>query len=147
MESGKRMAETKKNIIVTFKHPSPCLCAPGSEHTYKNRVVFAIEPEEEIRIDMWVKKPGFGLGVTEKTFKLPFRSIMTTQYVEEYEKLLYDVITGDQTSFITTEEVKAMWRFTDPIVKGWKKNLVPLYTYKPDSEKIRNEAKAFFAKS
>lgn len=54
-----------------------------------------------------------------------------SQYTEEYEKLLLDCIAGNQILFVSTDEVQAMWRFTDPIVKAWQKDWVPLKSYVP----------------
>lgn len=56
------------------------------------------------------------------------------QYVEEYEKLLADCIGGNQLLFLSTEEIKAMWKYADPIIHGWEKNLAPLDTYEPDTK-------------
>lgn len=56
------------------------------------------------------------------------------QYIEEYEKLLLDAIIGDQTLFISTAEVHAMWRFIDPIIESWNRDEVHLHAYLPDSD-------------
>jgi len=142
-ESGKRMNKQIKEIAVTFKHPTPCLCQPGTPHTYRNRVIFALEPKEEIRLELWSKKPGFALVVEKKEFSLPYRSPKKKrQYTEEYEKLLLDSFLGDQTSFISTDEVSAMWRFIDQIISAWRKDAVPLESYKPGTDKVRREAEA-----
>jgi len=37
IESGKRLGDPVKEIVVTFKHPMPCLCPPGEHH--KNEVI------------------------------------------------------------------------------------------------------------
>ena len=134
MESGKRMGEVKKGITVTFKHPTPCLCL-GEHH--QNKVVFALEPEERITIHFWSKKPGLDLSMEERTFEFLLRaSGQKSQYVEEYEKLLLDCIVGDQTLFTSTDEVGAMWKYIDPIIRAWQKNKVPLKNYPADSNKI-----------
>jgi glucose-6-phosphate 1-dehydrogenase len=135
MESGKRMHERAKDIVVTFKHPEPCLCPPDSEH-FKNRVIFSIEPKEGIMIEFWSKKPGHGYEIEKRSFDFLLRGEgeKRSQYVEEYEKLILDGINGDQTLFVNTEELKAMWRFIDPIVDSWKTGAVPLTPYKPDTD-------------
>jgi len=137
MESGKRMRERKKEIIVTFRHPTPCLCPEDAKEHYKNKVIFSLEPEEEIKIRFWSKKPGLDMRSEEREFKFLLRGgERKTQYVEEYEKLLLDCIAGDQTLFVSTEEVREMWKFIDPIIEAWRKNLVPLKTYKQDRKEI-----------
>lgn len=137
LESGKRMGEPLKEIVVTFKHPSPCLCPPGTPHL-KNQVIFRIEPKEGIQVTFLAKEPG--LRFTMKPRSLDFLihgDTAHTQYVEEYGKLLLDCIAGDQTLFVSSEEVEAMWAAIDPIIKAWEKtDAVPLQSYQPDTKTI-----------
>lgn len=88
LESGKKMPEIKKDIVITLKN--------------SEKIIFSI--------------------ISNKN----------QQYVKEYEKLLLDCINGDQTLFISTKEVRAMWKVIDPIIKTWEKDLVPLKFYEPD---------------
>ena len=39
-----------------------------------------------------------------------------------YERLLLDLIEGDQTLFVRRDEVEAQWRFVDSIRTGWEAN-------------------------
>jgi glucose-6-phosphate 1-dehydrogenase len=136
LESGKRMGRVQKEATVTFKHPSPCLCAPDEPHQ-KNKVIFTLEPKEGIHIDFWTKKPGLVWEIEERDFDFILRDKKDrAQYTEEYEKLLLDAITGDQTLFLSTKEITEMWRFVDPFEQTWKKGAVPLNTYKPDTNKF-----------
>jgi len=132
MESGKRIKDVRKEIVVTFRHPTPCLCPPG-EH-YRNRVIFTLEPAETIKMEFWTKKPGLEAKIERREFNFfLYEKQLKVQYVEEYAKLLLDAFAGDQTLFVSTAEVEAMWRFADPIIKAWEKNLVPLEGYQPDT--------------
>jgi glucose-6-phosphate 1-dehydrogenase len=38
---------------------------------------------------------------------------------EAYERLIMDVIRGNQTLFMRGDEVEAAWEWTDPIIKAW----------------------------
>ncbi|MEK7098997.1 MAG: glucose-6-phosphate dehydrogenase [Patescibacteria group bacterium] len=135
LESGKRMHEQRKDIEITFRHPSPCMCPPDSTAHYRNRMIISLEPEERIIIHFWSKKPGFAYALEERTLAFVLRQgKKRMQYVEEYKKLLLDCITGDQTLFVSTEEVKHMWRFIDPIQDAWRDNQVPLLSYAPDTD-------------
>lgn len=140
MESGKRLGEPLKEIVVTFKHPMPCLCPPGGPH-HKNEVIFRMEPREEILIEFWSKKPGFSFETERREFHYMLREQSEhIPYVEEYAKLLLDCVRGDQSLFISTEEIRAMWRFTDPILEAWAADKVPLETYTPDSREVLEKA-------
>jgi glucose-6-phosphate 1-dehydrogenase len=46
--------------------------------------------------------------------------------VDAYERLIMDVIRGNQTLFMRGDEVEAAWSWTDPIIEGWEaRNDVP----------------------
>lgn len=138
-ESGKRLKKPVKEIIITFRHVEPCLCPPGAGH-YKNQIKFSLEPVEGIHITFLSKKPGLQMEVEPRTLEFTYRhKNQKTQYVEEYEKLLLDCIEGNQMLFLSTDEVKAMWHFIDPVIKWWKEGAVPLATYKPDTDEILAE--------
>ncbi|MCI0559706.1 MAG: hypothetical protein MN733_14550, partial [Nitrososphaera sp.] len=140
IESGKRMGTAQKEIVITFKHPAPCLCPPDSHH--KNEVIIRMEPTEEILIEFWSKRPGLTMATEKKMFSFMLREQTGKhQYTEEYERLLLDCIRGDQTLFVSTDEIREMWRIIDPIVVGWKAGLVPLTYYEPDLRDILKDDK------
>jgi len=132
LESGKRMGEVCKEIVVTFRHPHPCMCAAG-EHL-QNRVRFVLDPNDAIKIEFYAKRPGFDDEVEMREFNFfLYEKEEKAQYVEEYARLLLDGIRGDQTLFVSTDEIRAMWEFIDPVVQAWERDEVPLDTYAPDT--------------
>lgn len=141
LESGKRLGQSLKEVVITFKHPMPCLCPSPAEH-HKNRVVIRLEPAEHISIHFWSKRPGFDYAYEERTLEYLLRPAKkSTQYVEEYEKLLLDCIAGDQTLFVSTKEVAAMWKVIDPIIRGWERSVVPLHTYELNTDQPSRESR------
>ncbi len=146
-ESGKVMHEQRKEIVVTFRHETPCLCSLPSEALAKeghrtNHIIFRLEPDEEIKVQFWSKEPGFDVNLGAHTLDFLYRKKEErAQYVEEYEKLLLDATLGDQTMFVGTEEIASMWKYVDPIVRSWQKNLVPLEIYKPHDGEVVHRAK------
>ena len=132
-DGGKRLGEARKEIIITLRHPEDCNCPPGRH--YRNRIIFALEPKEGIEIELWAKKPGLGNEVELRRLEFMLRQTAgRLQYIEEYQKLFIDAIRGDQTLFVSTSEVQAMWNFIDPIAAAWAQNIVPLKTYQPDTD-------------
>ena len=141
MESGKRIGAALKEIEVIFKHPLPCFCPPNTKMHYRNKLVIHLEPKEGITLRFWSKKPGYKMELEERKFSFQFRKKENlSQYTEEYEKLLLDCISGDQTLFVSSKEIAAMWKFVDPIIDAWEKGFVPLGRYKPDSRLVTKEA-------
>lgn len=133
MDAGKRMKEPRKEIVLTLKHPKVChLCEVGKHGP--NKITFRLEPNDEIIIDFWTKKPGFDAILEERSFSFfLYERENKTQYVEEYAKVLHAAINGDQSLFVSNEEVEVSWKFTDPIIEAWGKNAVPLIEYTPDT--------------
>jgi len=140
IESGKKMKNARKEIIVTFKHPNPCFCPKGLQH-YQNKVVFQLEPKEKIIIQLLAKKPSFNYEIEPRQMQFSLhRKHYQNQYAGEYEKLLSDAIMGDQTLFVSSSEIKEMWRIIDPIEKAWDQNVIPLKYYKPNSNQASKMA-------
>ncbi len=135
IDGGKRLAEKRKEIVVSFKHTEPCLCPPGAPH-HQNRIIFSLEPTEGITIQFWSKQPGLIFTTEERSldFMLRKQTDATEALVTEHQKLLLDAIVGDQTLFNDTAEINAMWSFIDPIVSAWSKNMVPLNIYEPGTQ-------------
>ncbi len=141
IESGKSLTTAKKEIIINFRHHTPCLC-PGNDEHYKNSITMSIEPEESISLRFWLKKPGLDWELEERKLNFFLRDMYDlTIPTEGYEKLLLDCIMGDQTLFISTDEVAAMWNFIDPIRLGWDKGLVALDSYTPQSDEPAEKSK------
>lgn len=131
MEAGKRMAESRKEMVLTLKHPPRCLLCEKGTHA-PNKIVFRLEPNDEIVIHFWAKKPGYEEVLEERAFSFfLYEKESKVQYVEEYGKILRAAMDGIRELFISPEEVEASWRFADPIEKAWKNNIVPLGEYEP----------------
>lgn len=126
LEAGKKLP-LKKDIVVSFR---------GG-----NKVTFNIEPKEGIMIEFFSKKPGLEYRFNKRKLNFTYRRVNErVQYVEEYEKLLMDCISGNQLLFLSTPEIAASWKYIDPIVDAWEKNEVPLKHYRPGSRQAINEA-------
>ena len=144
MESGKRVVDKESGgrvteIEIIFRHPEPCLC-PKPSH-YKNSLIFRQDPKEGITLKFWAKKPGLGMELEERTFELDVHAESgRSRASADYEKLLSDCVMGDQTLFVSSKEIVAMWRFIDPIIAGWRKGVVPLHRYSPDRSAVVAEA-------
>jgi len=130
LEAGKGLASQKKEVVITFKNN-------------KNKMLFKLEPDESIQLDLWAKQEGYEMSVEEKRFLLNERDTKTrVQYTEEYEKLLLDAFLGDQTFFVSSSEVDAEWRFIDPIICAWDDNKTTLGRYRVGTDAPRDIAKA-----
>lgn len=133
LEAGKTIStEARKEIILTLKHPPVCLLCEAGPHA-PNRIIFRLEPDDEIVIHFWTKKPGFERVLEERTFSFfLYEKENRVQYVEEYAKLLFAAMEGNQALFVSHGEIEELWKFTDPVVEAWARGTVPLSEYEPN---------------
>lgn len=141
LESGKAQKNLTE-VKITFKHKLPCLC-PINGHR-KNVLRYILDPHEKILASFLVKKPGYEFEVEEHNFEFDYRKAFSkSNFILDYEQLLIDIIKGDQTLFVTTEEIFSEWEFVEPILEGWKKD-TSLLKYKVGEEfstKVADDAK------
>ncbi len=134
VENGKSLRDDIVKISVKFRHPSPCLCPAGGKH-FHNILRYQIQPNERITISFWVKRPGTEMMIEEKDLTFDYKQAYPdTEFIGAYEKLLMDVFEGNQTLFVSTDEIMASWRFVDKILSGWKRGKQPLLSYRIGSD-------------
>lgn len=132
LESGKKMAENKVEIVITFKERPSCVCPPDDNQEHNNILTIRIQPDEGIALQFWAKKTGFEYKLEPKTLSFYYNDQDHDQQLPDaYQKVLYDCIRGDQTLFASTDEVRAAWSFITPIIEQWQN--LPLLTYEPGS--------------
>ncbi len=130
LRTGKRMVARSSEIAVVFK-PLPHNIFEDVEHG-QNRNVLSIQlqPNEGITMDMTIKEPGpGGMRLVDVPLDMTFAEALGPEGgdpPDAYERLIMDVIRGNQTLFMRGDEVEAAWAWTDPIIEGWKsRNDVP----------------------
>ena len=129
LENGKAMAKEDGSVEVVFLHRSPCLCPDPNNHQ-KNVLRYEIQPTEQIIMKFWVKRPGSTMQIEERNFTFDYKQAFKgEEFADAYERLLYNIIQGDQTLFVSTEEIMASWKFVDAILRGWEKTNAPLVVY------------------
>jgi len=127
IESGKRIKDLSKEIIIYFKDG--------------NKLIFLMAPESKILLTFKAKKNCLSQEIEEIKLEAGYACrVNDTQYVSEYIQLIDNFIKGDRKYFVSKEEVLATWRFVDPIVNAWKNDIVPLYKYNPDTNEAQNAA-------
>jgi len=134
LESGKSLSRSVTEVAVTFRHHTPCLCPPEAGRHYTNVLTYRIQPDEAVHMSFWVKRPGDQMVIEEKSFVFDYGRAYGGSFIPAYTKLLLDIIRGDQTLFVSTDEIMASWRFVDPIERAWRRGVTPLEAYTPGSD-------------
>jgi len=128
LRTGKRLPQRTTEIIVHFRSIPHSIFSGRSARTEPNKLVIGIQPKENITLSLMAKIPGLdrdGIGLRpvpldiamDDAFAGPDRRIA-------YERLLLDLIEGDQTLFVRRDEVEAQWEWIDAIRTEWEENAV-----------------------
>lgn len=129
LRTGKRMSARSSEITVVFKDtPHSIFGEEAGRH--RNVLSIRLQPNEGITLGVTIKEPGpGGMRLIDVPLDMTFAEALGedhTQQVEAYERLIMDVIRGNQTLFMRGDEVEAAWAWTDPIIDGWQaRNDVP----------------------
>ncbi len=122
LRTGKRLRERMSEIAVIFRDP-PHSIFPKMEARRGNALIIRLQPDEGITLRMTIKDPGpGGMRLTEVPLDMSFAEALgeSAQSPDAYERLIMDVIRGDQTLFMRGDEVEAAWEWADPIIAGWE---------------------------
>lgn len=119
--TGKALNKKRTAITVEFK------AEVGSP---SNQLVFRIQPNEGIGLELCVKKPDFvrELQVAEMDFSYQ-NTFGDHGHPTAYERVLVDAVRGDQSLFATDEEVLESWRVLQPVLDAWSVDSSDLFFY------------------
>jgi glucose-6-phosphate 1-dehydrogenase len=133
VRTGKRMPHRFSEIVINFKHV-PHNIFPEKKDIDNNKLTIRLQPEERIELQQMVKIPGPG-GYRYKPFslELDYADHFNDRFPDAYERLLMDVVRGNQTLFMRRDEVKASWEWIESILKNWKSQNIPNILYEAGS--------------
>ena len=129
LRTGKRMSGRSSEITVVFKEtPHSIFTEDAGRH--RNVLSIRLQPNEGITLGVTIKEPGpGGMRLVDVPLDMTFAEALGeegAEQVDAYERLIMDVIRGNQTLFMRGDEVEAAWAWTDPIIEGWEaRNDVP----------------------
>ncbi|MEN8175686.1 MAG: glucose-6-phosphate dehydrogenase [Pseudomonadota bacterium] len=130
LRTGKRLAKRNSLISIRFKHvPHQLFSSTDIGHLEPNWLLLNIQPNECLRMELQVKEPG--LEMRTRTTLLDAATCGLEQLqIDAYEALLLDVIDGDRSLFLRSDEVEWSWRVVDPIIKAWatERDYIDTYT-------------------
>jgi glucose-6-phosphate 1-dehydrogenase len=125
MRTGKRMPERVTEIIVHFRPVPHSIFGDIGAAMQPNRLVIGIQPEENITLSLMAKVPGLaqdGVRLREVPLDIAMPDAFVGQHRRiAYERLLLDLIGGEQTLFVRRDEVEAQWHWVDSIRAVWEK--------------------------
>jgi glucose-6-phosphate 1-dehydrogenase len=118
LTTGKALSKKTTEVRVYFRK---------FHDAQSNCLVFRIQPDEGIEIDLFTKKPGY-----ERKFerqKLNYRYEEDDVLPDAYEQVIVDAIASKKSLFTSGDEVLESWRILQPVLDSWEMADRPLFIY------------------
>ncbi len=141
LRTGKRLAGRACEIVVQFKEIPHSIFAMVHKEAMANKLIFRLQPDEGIQLQLCEKKIGSGMKVRSMTLSLnpdnPSQEYIQKQQAnsgvklsnnngirvpEAYERLLFDALASNPTLFLRDDELLAAWDWVDPILSAWQES-------------------------
>jgi glucose-6-phosphate 1-dehydrogenase len=123
LRTGKRLRARASEIAITFKEP-PHSIFDDANGWKENVLVIRLQPNEGMNLMVMIKEPGpGGMRLMQVPLDMSFAEAVgadLSDVPDAYERLIMDVIRGNQTLFMRGDEVEAAWAWADPIINAWE---------------------------
>ncbi|MBA3863652.1 MAG: glucose-6-phosphate dehydrogenase [Erythrobacter sp.] len=133
LRTGKRMPRRVTEIVIQFRSVPHSIFAGKGATMQPNQLVIGIQPEENITLSLMAKVPGLdreGIRLRQVPLNIAMQDAFSGAVRRiAYERLLLDLIEGDQTLFVRRDEVEAQWDWIDAIRAGWEAEGLTPKTY------------------
>ena len=120
VRTGKHLTRHLTEIAVHLKRtPQALFARTPDEEIDPNIIALRIQPNEGITVTFGAKRPGLEMHTTTVHMDFCYQTAFGVEPPDAYEMLLLDVMRGDATLFIRSDEAEAQWRLITPIEEAW----------------------------
>ncbi|NQY49186.1 MAG: glucose-6-phosphate dehydrogenase [Colwellia sp.] len=123
LRTGKRMPKKHSEIVVHFKQQPHNIFKDSYSDLPANKLTIRLQPDEGVELQMMNKIPGIAsqMNIQENKLDLSFSDTYGDErVVDAYERLMLEVLNGNQSLFVSRDEVEAAWIWADSIIDAWK---------------------------
>jgi glucose-6-phosphate 1-dehydrogenase len=132
LRTGKHLPARFTSIKIQFRMPPHTLFGSYNEcHLRPNTLTIRIQPDEGIDLAFEAKEPGSGITIKPAKLAMNYADYFKKDIPEAYQRLLQDVIIGDQSLFLRSDEVEESWRWADSMISAMQ--ATPVHTYERNS--------------
>ena len=121
LRAGKSLAERLTHVVIQFRSIPVCLFGDDAvcRRIDPNELTLRIQPMESINLSFMVKPPGMHMDICPEELNFCYHCRYGEGF-DAYERLLLNLLQGDQTLFVRSDAVEAQWRIVEPILKYWE---------------------------
>ena len=119
LETGKRLAERKTQVVIRFREVPHNVFTGGIDH---NELIIVLQPKERITLQINNKKPGLteaGMPLEELALNLSLADEHGARRRIAYEQLILDALNDNPALFVQRDEQEAAWAWIDGIANAW----------------------------
>ncbi|MDL5597141.1 glucose-6-phosphate dehydrogenase [Bacillus subtilis] len=123
LRTGKRMPQKLSQIVIHFKEPPHYIFAPEQRPLISNRLIIRLQPDEGISLQVMTKEQGLDKGMQLRSGPLQLNfsdTYRSARIPDAYERLLLEVMQGNQNLFVRKDEIEYAWQWCDQLIEGWK---------------------------
>ncbi|SOB74993.1 glucose-6-phosphate 1-dehydrogenase [Marinobacter sp. LV10R510-11A] len=122
IRTGKRLPEKLSQIIIHFKPAPHYIFDQDQKHLANNKLIIRLQPDEGMSLKILTKDQGLhkGMRLRQGPLELTFSEAFETERIPDaYERLLWEVMKGNQYLFVRRDEVEHAWRWVDRVIQNW----------------------------
>jgi len=123
LRTGKRMPAKHSEIVIQFKEQPHNIFKDSYEDLPANKLTIRLQPDEGVELQVMNKVPGIAqqMAISENKLDLSFsESYGDERVIDAYERLMLEVVNGNQSLFVRRDEIEAAWVWADSVIDAWQ---------------------------
>lgn len=129
IRAGKGLSKRTTEIKIQFGEVPGNIFIETAPQLTPNELLIQVQPNAMIALRIVNKVPGLSLVLGESDLDLSYESAFESRIPEAYELLLLDVIRGDKSLFIRSDELEAAWDIFSPVLLELEKKRIQPVVY------------------
>jgi glucose-6-phosphate 1-dehydrogenase len=118
LRTGKAMADDQRTVTLRFREPDPALFGGTGDDGHPHELVLDLADDAKVSVAVRGKRPGPEIEVAPATLTLDYADVFPDdEPLAAYERILLDVLHGDQLLFARADEVDRLWQVSAPLLE------------------------------
>lgn len=116
IRAGKGLDCSRTEIRIRFRDVPGNIFRQARPNLATNELVIRVQPDASISYRIVNKRPGLGISLSESDLNLSYKAAFNVVIPDAYESLLLDILEGDKSLFIRSDELEAAWDIFTPVL-------------------------------